>query len=300
MAKLSTVLHYYLQPWARVTQQGSILESPIVYSNPAILANHYFFDHPQWLQHYFETCYRDEALKERWQKAGGSWDRKVVVDIGCGPGNLYATVGGMPKVLIGVDISRQALQMAQQLGYTPLLADAHDLPLISGFADLVVLNATLHHCENMFTVLREAARLVRPGGTLIADHHPQLTAWNYQGMAWLSKLCLPYWLLSGFETREEILYLLLSEIHRQPGDGVTAELFYQGLEPLGFAVKLYPHNHTVGTEALQGKWGRKPLWIDVVQKLSGIAPHSSAAALSLMCVAQRHPLLAELEGVERK
>ncbi len=28
------------------------------------------------------------------------------VDIGCGPGNLYATLGGSPKLLIGVDISR--------------------------------------------------------------------------------------------------------------------------------------------------------------------------------------------------
>ena len=41
--------------------------------------------------------------------------------------NLYATIGGTPQILIGV-ISQGALDRAMQLGYTPLLADAHDLP----------------------------------------------------------------------------------------------------------------------------------------------------------------------------
>jgi ubiquinone/menaquinone biosynthesis C-methylase UbiE len=38
-------------------------------------------------------------------------------------------------MLIGVDISRNSLKMAQEVGYAPILADAHDLPFIDGFAD---------------------------------------------------------------------------------------------------------------------------------------------------------------------
>ena len=35
------------------------------------------------------------------------------------------------------------------MGYEPLLADAHDLPLSSAVWDIVILNATIHHCEHM-------------------------------------------------------------------------------------------------------------------------------------------------------
>jgi len=92
----------------------------------------------------------------------GSWDGKIVVDVCCGPGNLFASLGGSPRLVIGIDISKGGLQMAKQLGYIPILADAQHLPLASGFADIVTLNAALHHCDDMAKVLAEAARLVRP------------------------------------------------------------------------------------------------------------------------------------------
>jgi SAM-dependent methyltransferase len=236
-------------------KQG-ILNFPISTYNPAIKANSYYFGYPLWTKNYFDNCHRDEMFKSCWQAASGSWDHKIVVDIGCGPGNLYATLGGKPQLLIGVDVSYGALSMAQRLGYKPVLADAHQLPFISNFADIVVLNATLHHCERMDMVLKEAARLVRPSGILITDHDPQLTAWNFQGLGlwlwnlrlWLYRLIKP----GGHTTAAEQTWGLASEIHHRPGDGVTPELYYKILEPLGFNVKIYPHNHTVGAEVLQG------------------------------------------------
>src|SRR5207245_3219766 len=120
-------------------------------------------DHVVWASDNFAACHRDDLFKDRWQRAIGSWNDMVVVDIGCGPGNLFATLGGKPKALIGVDVSQGALAMAKQIGYAPLQADAHDLPLISGFADIVALNATLHHCDVMEPVLSEAARVCPAG-----------------------------------------------------------------------------------------------------------------------------------------
>ena len=73
-------------------------------------------------------------------------------------------MGGDPTMIIGVDISWNALKIAQQADYTPLLADAQNLLLKSHTADIVTLNATLHHCDDMTAVLQEAARLVKPGG----------------------------------------------------------------------------------------------------------------------------------------
>jgi SAM-dependent methyltransferase len=261
----------------------------------SIQANSAYFSHPEWAKTYFEGCHRDEAFRERWYAAGGKWDNKIVVDIGCGPGNLYANLGGHPKVLIGVDVAPGSLEMAQKLGYQPLLADAHDLPLISGFADIVAMNASLHHCDNMPKVLAEAARLVRPGGLLIVDHDPQLTAWNYQGIAlWLYKIRLSilyrFFLRDLHIAEDDRITALATEVHHCPGDGVTPELFYDTLKPLGFEVNLYPHNNAIGAAALQGVYGKRPHWrYRIGQILSGINPNSAEAALSLMCVAVKPP-----------
>ena len=129
-----------------------ILTFPIPQPSPAIEANSYYFNQREWATGYFENCHRYKEFKARWQAVMGSWDDKIVVDIGCGPGNLYASLNGSPQVLIGVDVSLGALEMAADIGYKAILADAHHLPFVSGFADIVTLNATLHHCEDMSSV----------------------------------------------------------------------------------------------------------------------------------------------------
>jgi ubiquinone/menaquinone biosynthesis C-methylase UbiE len=259
--------------------------------SPALEANAYYFGHPEWAKNYFDACHRDDAFRSRWLAATGSWDDKIVVDIGCGPGNVYATVGGSPKLLIGVDVSRGGLEMAQKIGYTPLLADAQNLPLISGFADIVAVNATLHHCDNMEKTLSEAARLVRPGGVLVTDHDLQQSAWNFKGIALLMwKLRLPLYRMmkrGGHSTADEQTWGLATEAHHNPGDGMTPEFYHKILEPMGFTVNVYPHNHTIGAEVFQGNYGRSVRKYRIGQRLSGLNPDSPLAALSLMCVAKK-------------
>jgi ubiquinone/menaquinone biosynthesis C-methylase UbiE len=194
--------------------------------------------------------------------------------------------------LIGVDVAATSLEMAQEIGYIPLQADAHDLPLVSEFADIVVLNATLHHCSDMAQVLAEAARLVRPGGLLVIDHDPQQYAWNYQGIGLLMyrirhfiyRYCLPNLDME----KEERIHALETETHHRPGEGVTAEFFSKNLLPLGFSINLYPHNMMAGAEVLEGEMGDPPHWrYRLGQRLSGLNPRLPEAALTLMCVAQR-------------
>jgi ubiquinone/menaquinone biosynthesis C-methylase UbiE len=271
----------------------NILTFPISDLSPAIEANSYYFNQREWAKGYFENCHRYQEFKVRWQAVMGSWDDKIVVDIGCGPGNLYASLNGSPRVLIGVDVSLGALEMAAELGYTAVLADAHHLPFVDGFADIVAINATLHHCENMSVVLTEAARLVRPGGILVIDHDPQLSAWDYKGLGMflynIRLMLYRFFLRSLHINQEERSCMLATEIHHKPGDGVTAEFFRQTLEPLGFTLKLYPHNNTAGAEVLEGDRGKPPHWrYRINQRLSGIDPNTPEAALSLMCVATRN------------
>jgi SAM-dependent methyltransferase len=289
-----SVLEPYLSPNVSVyLNEDGLPVSEIPSFTAAMAANSYFFGHPIWGKEYFETSHRHDNFRDRWQAATGSWDSKVVVDIGCGPGNLYATVGGSPKTLIGIDISPGALKMAKESGYIPLLADAQNLPLADSCADLVVVNATIHHCDDMAKVLAEAARVVKPGGILVTDKDAQSTALNLSGIGLFLREVrfLFYWAMRSkyYLSPEYRNARQATETHnRNPGDGITPEIYYQILEPLGFNVNIFPHNHDLGTEVLAGDIGKMSWKRRLAQRLSGINPDSPEAAQSIMCIATRN------------
>ncbi len=288
-------LQTYLQPELTVRWDANgIALAPLPVYSQSMLANAYFFGHPRWAKKYLAEAHRGRGFRDRWQHAlhrldlAQGWDQKIVVDLGCGPGNLFATLGGQPAALMGVDISYGALRHAQQQGYLPILADAHHLPLADGCADVVVANALLHHCDDMARVLAEAGRLVKSGGILITDLDPQRSAWTLEGWGlWLQQWQLPDWLFEDENPDERIWQLATERHNRQPGVGLEPDLYRKVLEPLGFSVHLYPHNPDVGSEIFLGDLGRSPFKTRLSQRLSGLDPDTSAAALSLMCVAHR-------------
>lgn len=172
-----------LLPHASLKRSGAYFRSGLERKTDAITANATYFGNAQWAQEYLDFCHRDAHFKSRWLAAAGDWTDKVVIDLGCGPGNIFATLGGKPRLLIGVDVAPGSLELAAKLGYTAVLADAAYTPFRSQVADIVAINASLHHCDDMAAVLREGARLVKPHGLLVTDHDPQLTAWDYKGLA---------------------------------------------------------------------------------------------------------------------
>lgn len=294
-ASFRETLEPFLDPTVEIDWTNSDLPvSPIVERTPGLEANCRYFGNLEWASSYFKHCHRNERFRSRWTAACGSWDDQVVVDIGCGPGNLFASLGGRPRLLLGVDISPGTLELARQVGYQTVLADAHRLHFVPAFADIVVMNATLHHCDHMATVLAEAGRLVKPGGLFVSDHDPQRSAWDFRGpakWAWDFRLKAYLWIKKGFHrSMEEQTVALASEIHHEPGRGVTRALYHETLEPLGFEVALFPHNHDLGREIFDGKIGRADRKYRVAQLLSGVNPNSPKAALSLFCRAVRRSL----------
>jgi len=104
--------------------------------------------------------------------------------------------------------------MVKQFDYEALQADAQDLPLQSGFADLVIVNASIHHCDDMAQALKEAARLVAPGGMLVIDHDPQLSAWDFRGLGlllWKSRL----WIYR-FTKKKDSIAPTMSKVSHSP------------------------------------------------------------------------------------
>jgi ubiquinone/menaquinone biosynthesis C-methylase UbiE len=268
-------------------------ESDISNDSEALTANATYFGNAEWAKEYLDFCHRDEHFRSRWLAAAGDWSGKVVIDLGCGPGNVFATLGGRPELLVGVDVAGGSLELASRLGYTAVLADAAHTPFRSEVADIVVINASLHHCDDMGAVLREAARLVKPNGLLVTDHDPQLTAWDYKGLAklmWDARLWVYRATRHGFhKTGSQQSWGLRTEVHHQPGDGVTKDFFRRTLEPLGFQVSVHPHNHQIGADALKGEVGPAQWKYRMGNVLSGRDPAAATSALSLMCIARRVP-----------
>ena len=96
--------------------------------------------------------------------------RADIVDLGCGTGYftraLTAHYGAAP---LGLDLAEGMLRHArdQSPGTTGwIVADAEALPLRTASQDLIFSSLALQWCPDLALVLREAHRVLRPGGCL--------------------------------------------------------------------------------------------------------------------------------------
>ena len=93
--------------------------------------------------------------------------RCVVADVGAGTGALLAAIRSAAPAarVVAMDASPGMLRIARtRRGAQAVLADALAVPLASGTADDVVLAYVLFHLADPLAALREAARVIRPGG----------------------------------------------------------------------------------------------------------------------------------------
>jgi len=106
----------------------------------------------------------------------GDVDSLPVLDLGCGNGMSSRTLARRGARVTGVDLSPSLVARAQErerhepLGITYLVADAASLPLFpdGGFAR-VTANTVLMDAADGAALLREAARLLLPGGRFVAS-----------------------------------------------------------------------------------------------------------------------------------
>jgi 2-polyprenyl-6-hydroxyphenyl methylase/3-demethylubiquinone-9 3-methyltransferase len=82
---------------------------------------------------------------------------------------LAPHVAGLGYRLVGVDLTRSALVQAAEHGVTAVQGDAAVLPLADGCADVVCAGEILEHVVDLRGAVREACRVLRPGGVLVID-----------------------------------------------------------------------------------------------------------------------------------
>ena len=110
--------------------------------------------------------------------------RGRVLEIGAGGAWLSAELSKLPKVVevITTDFSPELLQEqapkvfkaldANTAKITRMPGDFHQLDFPNNHFDFVVSSAVLHEAANIVQVLREAKRVLKPGGQFIAIREP--------------------------------------------------------------------------------------------------------------------------------
>jgi 2-polyprenyl-6-hydroxyphenyl methylase / 3-demethylubiquinone-9 3-methyltransferase len=95
---------------------------------------------------------------------------RKILDIGCGAGMLANTLAKNGHRVTGVDISEESLELARShdetLSVRYLNANAYSLPFADAEFDVVCLMNLLELVEEPYLVVGEAARVLKPKGSL--------------------------------------------------------------------------------------------------------------------------------------
>jgi len=153
----------------------------------------------RWLTSLNRGHYRYEVPKDdpvayaRWEFEQGKyvWERffqdkveiadKEVLDLGCGPGgktSYLATLG--PHRVVGVDFMADLLTDAERaknylappgdrIRLEFVMSDAANLPFPDDYFDLVTCSDAMEHFSDPGGVVRETARVLKPGGLFALD-----------------------------------------------------------------------------------------------------------------------------------
>jgi ubiquinone/menaquinone biosynthesis C-methylase UbiE len=98
-------------------------------------------------------------------------DGRDVVEVGCGTGLLLSRFATFAQTARGVDLSPGMLSRARARGLDVLEGSATALPLPDASCDVACSFKVLAHVKDVRLALSEMARVVRPGGHVIAEFY---------------------------------------------------------------------------------------------------------------------------------
>lgn len=153
------------------------------------------------------------TLQRRFARVSAGAEGLRLLDIGCGTGNSRRVYAGQVRGYIGIDLSFGAVQAAR--GRHPdadwLHADGTRLPFGDRTFDAVAFSSVLHHMPDIGAALREARRVLTPGGLVFAFdpnmlhpamllfRHPRSPLYSPEGVSPHEQPLLPSVLRRAFE-----------------------------------------------------------------------------------------------------
>lgn len=105
-----------------------------------------------------------------------------ILDAGCGGGGMPLSLAEEASLVVGIDpaerFQQAGVRLGEERGLTNLhfaLADGMYLPFPDGSFDLVLSHAVIEHVADAPLYLREAARVLAPGGRMFLSTAPYLS-----------------------------------------------------------------------------------------------------------------------------
>lgn len=96
---------------------------------------------------------------------------KSVLEVGAGTGLILSGLGDAPVKKVGVDISSGMLAKAKARGFDVVQGSATELPFEDNTFDVAFSFKVLAHIPDIEKALLEMARVLRPGGKLLAEFY---------------------------------------------------------------------------------------------------------------------------------
>jgi ubiquinone/menaquinone biosynthesis C-methylase UbiE len=92
-----------------------------------------------------------------------------VLEVGCGEGELAERMtADLAAQVIAIDQSERMVELARARGVDAFVGDVQELPFADGSFDVVVAAWMLYHVPDLDRGIGELARVLRPGGRLVA------------------------------------------------------------------------------------------------------------------------------------
>src|SRR6185369_541994 len=145
-----------------------------VRASRAAAAQAYFREHAAEWDRIRKLHVPDAAVEDAIRAALADHPFRSLLDLGTGTGRMLELFGREIERGLGLDLSldmlllaRDRLERAGLKHCSVRQGDIYDLPLANASFDVVILHQVLHFLEDGARAIKEAARVLRPGGRLL-------------------------------------------------------------------------------------------------------------------------------------
>lgn len=136
-----------------------------------VVAAHWWSDDIRWVR----TLKNMVPARLRWFDTFIDWQGRQVLDLGCAGGFMAEAMTERGAQVTGIDPASEAISAARRhadaagfkIGYD--VGVGEDLPYADESFDAVVCVDVLEHVRDLDQVIREVARVLRPGGLFLFD-----------------------------------------------------------------------------------------------------------------------------------
>jgi len=153
--------------------------------------------------------------------------KSFILDIGCGSGWSTEIIKNEGHIVIGLDLSKDMIKLAQKKGFDTILADMRYIGIKSNYLDCSISISALNFVaeksktkkevkNNYIKVAREIFRILNPGGKAIFEYYPQsdielkISTQAFSSVGFQGGL-----IIDGGGTRKEQKYLVLTKPERR-------------------------------------------------------------------------------------